>query len=51
MGAELVTDDRIYYVHMAPDEELVRSHAQQGRFPANRSPRVQTVIDPTTAED
>ena len=50
-GCRLVTDDRIYYVYIAPDEELVRSHAQHGRFPANRSSRVRTVIDPTTAED
>jgi hypothetical protein len=46
-----VTDDRIYCVYIAPDEEVVREHAKQGRFPANRISRVQTVIDPTTAED
>ena len=45
-----VTDDRIYCVYIAPDEEVVREHAKQGRFPANRISRVQTVIDPTTAE-
>jgi Nickel responsive protein SCO4226-like len=44
-----VTDDRIYCVYIAPDEEVVREHAKQGRFPANRISRVQTVIDPTTA--
>ena len=45
-----VTDDRIYCVYIAPDEELVREHAKQGRFPASRISRVRMVIDPTTAE-
>jgi hypothetical protein len=45
-----VTDDRIYCVYIAPDEEVVREHAKQGRVPANRISRVRTVIDPTTAE-
>lgn len=45
-----VTDDRIYCVYLAPDEETIRRHAQQGGFPANRVSRVHTVIDPTTAE-
>jgi hypothetical protein len=45
-----VTDDRIYCVYIAPDEETVRRHAQEGGFPANRIARVRTVIDPITAE-
>ena len=45
-----VTDDKIYCVYIAPDEETVRQHAQQGGFPANRISRVRAVIDPTTAE-
>ncbi len=45
-----VTDDRIYCVYIAPNEEMVRQHAQQGGFPANRVSEVATVIDPTTAE-
>jgi hypothetical protein len=45
-----VTDDKIYCVYIAPDEEPVRQHAQQGGFPANRISHVRTVIDPTTAE-
>ena len=46
-----VTDDRIYCVYIAPDEQVVREHAKQGGFPANRISRVRTIIDPTTAED
>ena len=45
-----VTDDKIYCVYLAPNEEAVRKHAQQGGFPANRISRVRTMIDPTTAE-
>jgi hypothetical protein len=45
-----VTDDKIYCVYLAPSEELVRKHAEQGGFPANRISEVRTVIDPTTAE-
>ena len=45
-----VTGDRIYCVYQAPNEELVRRHAELGGFPANRVERVLTVIDPATAE-
>lgn len=45
-----VTDDRIYCVYLAANEEAVREHARQGGFPANRVSRVMSVIDPTTAE-
>lgn len=45
-----VTDDKIYCVYIAPDEEMVREHARQGGFPANRVSEVKQVIDPTTAE-
>jgi hypothetical protein len=45
-----VTGDKIYCVYIAPDEKLVRQHAEMGGFPANRISRVVTVIDPTTAE-
>ena len=45
-----VTDDKIYCVYIAPDEESVRSHAEMGGFPANSIAQVRNVIDPTTAE-
>ena len=45
-----VTDDKIYCVYNAPDEETVKMHAQKGGFPANVVARVRSVIDPTTAE-
>jgi len=45
-----VTGDKIYCVYIAPNEEMVREHARQGGFPANRVSEVKSVIDPTTAE-
>jgi cell division inhibitor SulA len=45
-----VTDDKIYCVYIAPNEELVREHAKLGGFPANKVSEVRQIIDPTTAE-
>jgi len=45
-----VTGDKIYCIYIAPNEEIVREHARQGGFPANRVSEVVTMIDPTTAE-
>ena len=45
-----VTDDKVYCVYIAPNEEIIREHAAQGGFPANRISEVKSVIDPTTAE-
>ena len=45
-----VTGDKIYCVYIAPNEELIREHASQGGFPANRISEIKSVIDPTTAE-
>ncbi len=46
-----VTGDKIYCVYIAPDEEMIREHARQGGFPANRVSEIKTIIDPTTAND
>ena len=45
-----VTDDKIYCVYIAPNAQMVREHAKQGGFPANKVSEVRSVIDPTTAE-
>lgn len=45
-----VTGDKIYCVYNAPNEEMVREHAQKGGFPANSINKVSAIIDPTTAE-
>ncbi len=45
-----VTDDKIYCIYIAPNEEMIRKHAQEGGFPANQISAIKSVIDPTTAE-
>jgi hypothetical protein len=45
-----VTNEKIYCVYIAPNEKMIRDHAEQGGFPANRISEVKGVIDPTTAE-
>ncbi len=45
-----VTDEKIYCVYIASNEQMVREHARQGGFPANRVSEIRSVIDPTTAE-
>jgi len=45
-----VTDDKIYCVYRAPNEDLIRQHAETAGFPANSISQVRATIDPTTAE-
>lgn len=45
-----VTGDKVYCVYIAPDEDMIREHARQGGFPANRVSEVATIIDPVSAE-
>jgi hypothetical protein len=56
MGPEIqwvhsyVTDDKIFCVYIAPNEDMIREHAKQGGFPANSVSQVSAIIDPATAE-
>jgi hypothetical protein len=45
-----VTDDKVYCVYIAPNEQAVRDHASKGGFPANRISAIRRMIDPSTAE-
>jgi Protein of unknown function (DUF4242) len=45
-----VTDNKIYCIYRAANEELIREHAQRGGFPANKISQVRANINPTTAE-
>ena len=45
-----VTDDKIYCIYRAPNEEMIREHAERGGFPTNRVSRIRSTINPTTAE-
>ena len=45
-----VTADKIYCIYRAPSEEMIREHAKQGGFPANKISEITSVIEPSTAE-
>lgn len=45
-----VTDDKIYCVYLAANEEQIVAHARQGGFPADSIARVRQMIEPVTAE-
>ena len=45
-----VTDDKVYCVYIAPDENMIREHAKQGGFPATKISAIRSTIDPTTSE-
>ena len=45
-----VTADQIVCIYRAPNEQMLREHAKQGGFPADKISEIKTTIDPTTAE-
>jgi hypothetical protein len=45
-----VTDDKLYCVYRAANEDLIREHARLGGFPINKVSLVRSTINPTTAE-
>ena len=42
-----VTEDKVYCVYLAPDEQTIREHALRSGIPANRISAVRRLIDPT----
>ena len=45
-----ITDDKVYCVYVAPNEEAVRRHAEHSGLPVNKISRVLSLADATTAE-
>jgi len=41
-----VTEDKVYCVYLAPDEESIRQHARRTGIPADRVSAVRRLIDP-----
>src|SRR3954464_12859352 len=41
-----VTEDKVYCVYLAPDEETIREHARRTNIPANSVSGVRRLIDP-----
>ena len=46
-----VTDDKLYCVYLAANEQLIREHAQRAGFPAESIAAVRAMIDPTMRSD
>src|ERR1700722_6974291 len=44
-----VTDDKLYCIYVAPDEDIIYEPPRGGGFPANKASRVATEIAPSTA--
>lgn len=45
-----VAGDKFYCIYIAPNEALIREHAQCGQFPVDLISEVTTIVDPTSAE-
>ena len=45
-----IAEDKIYCIHIAENEEVIREHARLGNFPINRVTEVKTIIDPLTSK-
>ena len=52
MGPEIqwlhsyVTEDKVYCVYLAPDEDTIREHARRAGLPADRVSAVRRLVDP-----
>jgi Nickel responsive protein SCO4226-like len=44
-----ITGDKIYCIHIAESEEVIREHAGIGKFPINTVSEVKVIIDPLNA--
>ena len=42
-----VTDNKVYCVYLAPDEETIHEHARRAGLPADRISAVRRLLDPT----
>lgn len=56
MGAQIqwlhsyVTEDKVYCVYLAPDENMIREHARRVGIPADRVSAVRRLIDPVNLQ-
>jgi hypothetical protein len=41
-----VTEDKVYCVYLAPDENTIRDHARRAGIPADRVSAVRRLLDP-----
>jgi hypothetical protein len=45
-----VTEDKVYCVYIAPDENTIREHARRAGVPADRVSAVRRLIDPVNLQ-
>ncbi|UAY53722.1 DUF4242 domain-containing protein [Ferruginibacter albus] len=45
-----VTDDKIFCVYKAKNEDLIREHGAKGGFPVTKITEISSVISPATAQ-
>jgi hypothetical protein len=45
-----VTDNTVHCIYIAPDEQMIRTHAEKAGFPADSIMEINAIIDPVTAE-
>ena len=45
-----ITDNKVYCVYLAPDEEIIQKHAQKLGLPANRISAVRSLLDASDGE-
>jgi cell division inhibitor SulA len=45
-----VTNDKVYCIYIAPNEQLLREHGKQGGFPVSRISQIRAMTDPVFAE-
>jgi Protein of unknown function (DUF4242) len=45
-----VTEDKVYCVYLAPDEDVIREHARRAGIPADRVSAVRRLIDPANLD-
>jgi len=45
-----VTEDKVYCVYIAPDENIIREHAAKAGIPADRVSAVRRLIDPNALQ-
>ena len=46
-----VTQDKLFCVYLAKNEEVIREHARLGGFPVTRISEVKNIIDPVTGSE
>ena len=44
-----ITGDKIYCIHIAESEDVIREHSKLGRFPINTISEIKIIVDPSSA--